>query len=62
MVNFLNIDEGFNIRSQFGVSGTPGGILVDVDGTIASQAVAGAPAVFALASTSQEEPNQPLFP
>jgi thiol-disulfide isomerase/thioredoxin len=44
------LDEGFSAGSAFGANGTPMGVLVDVEGRVASRVVAGADAVFALAA------------
>jgi peroxiredoxin len=46
---------GMSIGSQFGASGTPMAVLVDAEGRIASELVAGAPAVLALARRGQEK-------
>ena len=46
---------GMSIGSKFGASGTPMAILVDVEGRIASELAAGAPAVLALARSGQEK-------
>jgi len=44
------LDEGFNVGRQFGASGTPSAVLVDVNGKIASDVSVGSPAVLALAN------------
>lgn len=49
------VDEGFTAGSAFGVNGTPMAVLVDADGRIASEGVAGAPAVLELAKGSQSQ-------
>jgi hypothetical protein len=43
------LDQGFTTGLAFGVSGTPSGVLVDAEGTIASGIAVGAQAVLALA-------------
>jgi peroxiredoxin len=43
------LDENFTVGSAFGASGTPMAVLVDEEGRIASDVVAGGPAVMALA-------------
>ncbi|MDQ3660350.1 MAG: redoxin domain-containing protein [Actinomycetota bacterium] len=43
------VDGGFTAGSAFGVNGTPMAVLVDADGRIASEGVAGAAAVMELA-------------
>jgi peroxiredoxin len=43
------LDENFIVGSAFGASGTPMAVLVDEEGRIASDVVAGGPAVMALA-------------
>jgi peroxiredoxin len=45
----LLLDENFTVGSAFGASGTPMAVLVDEEGRIASDVVAGGPAVMALA-------------
>jgi peroxiredoxin len=46
---------GMSIGRKFGAAGTPMAILIDAEGRIASELVAGAPAVLALASGGQEK-------
>ncbi len=46
---------GMSVGSKFGASGTPMAVLVDAEGRIASELVAGAPAVLALARRRQEK-------
>jgi len=48
------LDQGFETGRAFGVGGTPSAVLIDSEGTIASDVVVGAPAVLALAGTSAE--------
>ena len=48
------LEENFTVGPRFGVHGTPMAVLVDANGKIASEAAAGAVAVFALASSSQK--------
>jgi hypothetical protein len=43
------LDEGFPAGSSFGANGTPMAVLLDAKGRIASEVVAGADAVLALA-------------
>ena len=43
---------GMSVGSQFGASGTPMAILVDAEGKFASETVAGAKAVLALAGAT----------
>jgi hypothetical protein len=42
------LDEDFTVGEQFGANGTPQAVLVDAQGTIASEVSAGAPAVLAM--------------
>jgi len=49
------LDQQFAAGSAFGANGTPMAVLIDERGKIASEAVAGAPAVLALAGASQTE-------
>lgn len=42
------LDQGFTTGRAFGASGTPSAVLIEVDGTIASEVVVGAPGVLAL--------------
>jgi peroxiredoxin len=44
------LDQGFTVGSAYGTSGTPSAVLVDAKGKIASEVVAGAQGVLALAS------------
>lgn len=53
------LDQGFSTGSNFGASGTPMGILIDVQGKIASELAVGAPAVLALAGAGKD-PVQPI--
>lgn len=46
------LDEGFHVGHLFGAGGTPMAVLVDADGSIASQVAEGASAVFTLAGAS----------
>jgi peroxiredoxin len=55
------VDDSFTVGSAFGASGTPMGVLVDKEGNIASELVAGAPAVMALAR-GEQAPPQPENP
>ena len=48
------LDDNFALGRAVGARGTPAAILVDADGKIASRAVAGGPAVMALAQAAQE--------
>ena len=50
------IDTGFAIGQSFGVRGTPSAVLVDEQGMIVSDVVAGAPAVLDLATTAGRIP------
>jgi hypothetical protein len=43
------LDQGFATGQAFGASGTPSAVLVDAEGTIASEIAVGAQAVLALA-------------
>jgi peroxiredoxin len=52
------VDDSFTVGSAFGANGTPMALLVDEEGNIASEAVAGAPAVMALAR-GEQAPRQP---
>ena len=47
------LDQEFAAGNAFGTNGTPTAVLVDEKGKIASEVVAGAPAVLALAGASQ---------
>ncbi len=47
------LDQGFSIGRAFGAGGTPSAILVDAMGNIASEVVAGAPAVLVLAGAQE---------
>jgi hypothetical protein len=47
------LDQGFTVGRAFGAEGTPMAVLVDSNGTIASQVVAGAAAILALARGEQ---------
>jgi len=49
------LDEGFNAGRAFGASGTPMAVLVDAEGKIASQLVAGATEVLALANSGADQ-------
>jgi len=42
------LDQGFTTGRAFGASGTPSAVLIEVDGTIASEVAVGAPGVLAL--------------
>jgi peroxiredoxin len=55
------LDDTFTVGNAFGAAGTPMGILVDEEGNIASEVVAGAPAVMALAR-GEQAPGQPESP
>jgi peroxiredoxin/uncharacterized membrane protein YphA (DoxX/SURF4 family) len=46
------LDQGFILGHEFGVGGTPSGILIDAEGRVASQVRVGAPGVMALLSRS----------
>lgn len=48
------LDRGFVTGRAFGASGTPSAVMIDAEGTIASDIAVGAPAVLALAGTSKE--------
>ena len=48
--------DGMRVGSQFGATGTPMAVLVDAEGKIASEIMAGAPAVLALAGASAAQP------
>ena len=50
----LLLDPGFSAGRQFGASGTPSAVLIDSEGTVASNVAVGAPAVLALAGRSSE--------
>jgi peroxiredoxin len=50
------LDEGFAVARAFGATGTPMAVLVDAHGTIASEVVAGAAAVLALARGERVQP------
>ena len=43
------LDDGFDVGTSFGATGTPSGVLVDADGNIASEVVSSASRVLALA-------------
>jgi hypothetical protein len=45
--------SGMSVGSKFGAGGTPMAVLVDAEGKIASELVAGAPAVLQLAGQEQ---------
>jgi peroxiredoxin/uncharacterized membrane protein HdeD (DUF308 family) len=47
------LDQSFAIGPAFGAYGTPMAVLVDEQGTIASEVASGAPAVFALAESAE---------
>ena len=49
------LDEDFKVRSMFGAYGTPMAMLVDAQGTIASELAIGAVAVLRLAHSSQDQ-------
>jgi hypothetical protein len=49
--------EGMGVGRLFGATGTPMAVLVDEAGKIASELVAGAPAVLALAGADQAQPS-----
>lgn len=42
------LDQGFHVGHEFGIGGTPSGVLIDDQGKIASAPVVGAPEVLAL--------------
>jgi peroxiredoxin len=46
------LDQNFTVGRMFGANGTPMAILVDAEGRVASEVVAGAPAVMELANNS----------
>ena len=46
------LDQNFQVGAAFGVNGTPMGVLLDAEGRVASDMVAGAQAVLALARGS----------
>ncbi len=48
--------DGMRVGSQFGANGTPMAVLVDAEGKIASEVMAGAPAVLALAGAGAAQP------
>ena len=48
--------EGMRVGGTFGANGTPMAVLVDEEGKIASEIMAGAPAVLALARASSAQP------
>jgi hypothetical protein len=52
------VDDSFTVGSAFGANGTPMAVLVDEEGNIVSEAVAGAPAVMALVR-GEQAPRQP---
>jgi peroxiredoxin len=52
------LDHGFAVGNAFGADGTPMAVLVDGEGRIASELVAGAPAVLALAR-GEDRQQQP---
>jgi peroxiredoxin/uncharacterized membrane protein YphA (DoxX/SURF4 family) len=45
------LDEGFGVGAAFGARGTPMAVLIDAEGRIASEVVAGGPAVLELLET-----------
>jgi thiol-disulfide isomerase/thioredoxin len=47
------LDEDGKIGKQFGASGTPTAVLINAEGTIASELAVGAPAVLALVGSGQ---------
>jgi hypothetical protein len=47
------LDQNFSVGSAFGASGTPSAVLVDSDGSVASELAVGAPAVLELARAGQ---------
>ncbi|MDQ3942934.1 MAG: TlpA family protein disulfide reductase, partial [Actinomycetota bacterium] len=51
------LDQGFTVGRAFGAIGTPSAVLVDAEGKIASEVVAGAQAVFELAGSGQLDPS-----
>jgi protein-disulfide isomerase len=51
------LDQNFSVGNAFGANGTPMAVLVDEEGNIASELVAGAPAVLALAGVAQDPLN-----
>jgi hypothetical protein len=50
------LDQQLTAGRQFGASGTPMAVLLDAEGRIASELVAGAPAVLALANDPHHIP------
>lgn len=48
------LDQGFNAGRQFGATGTPMAVLIDAQGRIASDVVAGGPAVLTLANAPHQ--------
>ncbi len=49
------LDDGSNVAGSFGASGTPMAVLVDEQGTVASQLAIGADAVLALARSTDRD-------
>jgi hypothetical protein len=49
------LDQSFAAGKAFGASGTPSAVLVDAEGTIASEIAVGAQAVLALAGAGHAE-------
>jgi hypothetical protein len=49
------LDQEFATGQAFGTNGTPTAVLIDEQGKVATEVVAGAPAVLALAGASQTE-------
>ena len=58
----IALDPEFAAGRAFGGTGTPSGILVGRDGTVASGLAVGAPAVMALATNGREGPRPPGRP
>lgn len=48
------LDQNMSVGSKFGANGTPMAVVVDVQGNLASEVAAGAPAVLALAKAHSE--------
>ena len=48
------LDQGFSAGRQFGATGTPMAVLIDAQGRIASDVVAGGPAVLTLANAPHQ--------
>jgi thiol-disulfide isomerase/thioredoxin len=54
------LDPNFTAGPSYGANGTPMGVLVDANGTIASEVAAGADAVFALVNVDSPEAAAPF--